>query len=207
MMILNRIGLTMSAPALAMAFFGSSVAEQGAVLLQERNFSETVSLRDADSPVVRQFYVAKANSPRWDSINRQDNNVISVAPFRTPLPGERRTGSFIVDTTAPDRSEFASRILATYDEAGTSEPDLYLGLAAVNEEPDAASPMHREVSIGQLDRPSTGSSLAFVRFDINQWEVSDGVLTYDIDVSYWGKPAVSDEEPTALMAAVDSSTH
>jgi hypothetical protein len=188
-MILNRLGLIISSPLLAATVFGSTVAQQGAVLLHEQNYSETIGLRDADSPIVRQFYVAAANSPRWDSINRKASN-ISVAPFRTPLPGDKRAGPFILDTTAPDRSEFASRILELHTDAIDTEQGLYLGLAAANDDPKVATPVLPEFAIGTLDKPMAGSTLAFVRFDINEWEVSEGVLSYDIDISYWGKPAI-----------------
>ncbi|HUU72417.1 MAG TPA: hypothetical protein VMW70_07315 [Burkholderiales bacterium] len=198
-MILNRLGLVTSAPLMAFAIIGSTVAQEGAVLLHEQNYSETVGVGDANSPVFRQFYVAAENSPRWDRISRD----ISVAPFQTPQPGDARSGPFILDTTAPDRSEFASRILDSHSETGNDGPRLYLGLATASDDLDMKNPVFPELSIGTLDAPVTGSTLSFVRFDINEWEITDGVLSYDIDVSYWGKPAtgaMGARAPKTLMA-------
>jgi hypothetical protein len=53
---------------LPVVLLGSTVAEEGAILLYEQNYSEAVSFSSADAPLLRDFYVVLANSPerrRW----------------------------------------------------------------------------------------------------------------------------------------------
>ena len=196
MMLLNGLRLISCVPVLTVAVIGSTVAQEGAVLLHQQNYSETVGLGSGDAALFRQFYVAAANSPQWD---HSGSNAV-VAPFQTPPLRDGFSGSFILDATAPDRSEFASRIMDTYSQADENKPHLYLGLAASADEPAAAASGFPELTIGMLDAPAAGSTLAFVRFDINEWQVSEGVVSYDIDISYWGKPAAAPAPEKTIMA-------
>ncbi len=192
-MLLNRLGLAICTPLVGISVIGSTVGQDGAVLLHRQNYSETVGVGTAETPQFRHVYVATANAPRWDRINADAN----ATPFRTPPLRSGFSGSFILDATAADRSEFAARILDFQSQPELEGKRLYLGLAS---SADSNSPIRSELTIGTLDTPVDGSKIAFVRFDINEWEVSDGVVSYDIDVSYWGKQASSELSRTTMMA-------
>jgi hypothetical protein len=193
-MLLNRLGLAICAPLVGLTVIGSTVAQDGVVLLHRQNYSETVGVGTATTPQVRHFYVATANAPRWDRINADAD----VTPFRTPPLRNGFSGSFILDATAADRSEFAARILDYQSQPEVDGKRLYLGLGTSADSADDNASIRSELTIGTLETPVDGSELAFVRFDINEWEVSDGVVSYDIDVSYWGKQALSRETMMAM---------
>ncbi len=195
-MLLNRLGLAICTPAMGLAVIGSTVAQDGAVLLHRQNYSETVAVGSADAQQVRHFYVSTANAPRWDRINADAD----VAPFRSPPLRDGFKGSFVLDATAADRSEFAARILDFQNQPELDGKRLYLGLATSSGSADGNRPIQSELTIGTLETPVDGSKLAFVRFDINEWEVSEGVVSYDIDISYWGKQVSSELTGETLMA-------
>jgi hypothetical protein len=199
-MLLNRLGLAVCAPSLALVVIGSTVAQDGAVMLHQQNYSETVAVGAADTPLARHFYVATANTQRWDQINAGVNST----PFQTPPLQNGFSGSFILDATATDRSEFAARIADLQSQPEQDGKRLYLGLAKASRSANGKEGIQPELTIGALDTPPDGSEIAFVRFDINEWEVSEGVVSYDIDVSYWGKHAsvvLPDETVVAAMEA------
>jgi len=195
-MHLNRLGLAICTPLVGLTVIGSTVAKDGAVLLHRQNYSETVGVGAAGTLQTRHFYVATANAPRWDRINADAN----ATPFRTPPLPNGFSGSFILDATAGDHSEFAARVTDSQNHPELKGKRLYLGLATSSDSGDGNTPMQSELTIGALDTPADGSKLAFVRLDINEWEVSDGVVSYDIDVSFWGKQASSDLSSKTMMA-------
>jgi hypothetical protein len=195
-MLLNRLGLAICTPLVGLAVIGSTVAQEGAILLDRQNYRETVGLGSAEMPRFSHVYVATANAPRWDRINADAN----VQPFRSPPLRDGFTGSFILDATAADRSEFAARILDFLNQPELDGKRLYLGLTTSPDSTEGNPPIRSEFRIATLDKPADGSKLAFVRFDINEWEVSEGVVSYDIDISYWGKQASSKPDEKTMMA-------
>lgn len=182
---------------LTVAVVGSTVSRDAAVLLHEQNYQQLVSLSDADAPFFRHFYVAVQKSPRR-KISEGD---IVVSPFETPPLHDGFSGTFIVDLDAPDGSGFASRLRALYERREGADPGAYLGLAASPGDPVVATFGSPRLTIGKLDLPQPGSSLSLVRFDINQWKISDGVVSYDIRISYWGRPAPAAAPETVLAMA------
>lgn len=196
MKYLKMLRLAACASLMTVAVIGSTVARDGAVLLHEQNFRQVVGVSSADAPFFRQFYVAVQKSPR---LRISDKDII-VSPFETPPLHNGFSGTFIVDVNEPDRSEFASRIRDLYAQSDAGNRKLYLGLAAAPDAPVVGTFGSSKMSIGNLDLPRPGYKLALVRFDINQWEVSDGVVSYDINISYWGRPAPVIETVVAMAS-------
>ncbi len=195
-MLLNRFGLAVCTPLVGISMISSTVGHGGAVLLHRQNYSETVSVGIAATPQLPHVYVATANAPRWSGINGGAN----VESFRSPPLQDGFAGSFILDATAADRSEFAARFLDFQKHPQRVGKRLYLGLGTAPDSPDGNSPLRSEVTIGTLDTPVDDSRIAFVRFDINEWEVSDGVVSYNIDISYWGRQASTELSENTIMA-------
>jgi len=194
MKFLNTLRLAVCALAIPVAMLGSTVAKDGAILLYQQNYNEAVSFSSADGPLLRDFYVVIANSPK-SRFSGADGGVI-VAPFDTPSLSNRFSGSFIIDATAPDRSGFGSRM--KFDgKLAADTLRLYVGRSVAASDTDHRQSRSREAALAIVDSHLPGSTLAFVRFDINQWEVSESVVSYDIDISYWGQPAPG---PTTVAA-------
>ena len=59
-------------------------------------------------------------------------------------------------------------------------PSCGLVIAADRREADSRV---REAALALVDSKLPFSTLSFVRFDINEWEVLDSVVSYDIDIS------------------------
>lgn len=191
----KALRLAVCAALMTVAVIGSTVVRDEAVLLHQQNYRQFVGIGGNDAPFFRHFYVAVEKSRRRTITNRD----IIVSPFETPPLRDGFSGTFIVDVTQPDRSEFAARIRELYKQRDPGGPRLYLGLAAAADNPGAPLPDLSKITIGKLELPRPGSTLALIRFDINQWEVSDGVVSYDINVSYWGKPAPDPETVLARL--------
>ena len=164
---------------------GSTVTQEEAVLLYEKNFLKGVGFGESDAPQFRHFYHVSENSSKW---NNSGGNVI-VAPFETPPLRDGFSGTFIFDTVAPDRSEFASRITDFREQLDAEGLGLYVGLSGSPNEPIAGKFGSPERSLGIHDSRLPGSTLDYVRFDINKWQVSGGVVSYDVNISYWGRPS------------------
>lgn len=195
-MLLNRFGLAVCTPLVGISMIGSSVGHGGAVMLHRQNYNETVSIGIAATPQLPHVYVATANSPGWSGINGGAH----VESFRSPPLKDGFAGSFVLDATAADRSEFAARILDFQKHPQRKSKRLYLGLGTAPDSTEDNNPLRSDVTIGTLDTPVDGSRIAFVRFDINEWEVSDGVVSYNIDVSYWGRQASTELAENTMMA-------
>jgi hypothetical protein len=175
----------------------STVAHDGAILLYQQNYNEAVSFSSADARSLRDFYVVIAGSARstWSGAGGR----VIVAPFKTQSLSSKYSGSFVVDTTASERADVAS----TEKFDGKLAADtlrLYVGRAAADRDEAVHELTAREAALAIVDSRLPGSSLSFVRFDINQWEVSDSVVSYDIDISFWGRPAPE----TTPVAAIES---
>ena len=99
---------------------------------------------------------------------------------------------------APDRSRFATRITDFKEQLDFEGLRLYVGLSAKRDNPETDAFGAPETSLGIHDSRLPGSKLEFVRFDINEWQVSAGVVNYDINISYWGQPASSDPEEVEI---------
>jgi hypothetical protein len=170
---------------LVLAMSGSTVAHEEAVLLYQTNFNQGIGVRDTDAPMFRHFYNAKTKTSQRNNANGYG----FVAPFQTPPLKDGFSGSFVFDTIAPERSEFAARITDFQEQLDVEGLRLYVGISAKPDDPDLDAFGAPETSLGILNSRLPGSKLEFVRFDINEWHVSAGVVNYDINISYWGHPA------------------
>lgn len=197
---LKALRLTVCVALMTVAVIGSTVARDGAVLLHQQNYNQVVGVGSADAQFFRHFYVAVEKSARRTMTHRD----VIVPPFETPPMRTGFSGTFVVDVTKPDKSEFASRIRDLYEQRDDANNWLYLGLSPATDYPAVAKFGASNMPIGKLDLPGPGSNLALIRFDINRWEVSDGVVSYDINVSYWGKPVPRPETVVALAADADA---
>lgn len=187
MKILKTLRIAVCALAIPVVLLSSTAARDGAILLYEQNYNEAVSFSSADAQSLRDFYVVIANSPKskWSGAG----GATIVAPFKTQSLSHTFSGSFIVDATAPDRRKTASAV--KFDgKLAADTLRLYVGRAPTDPNDIVHELTAREAALAIVDSRIPGSSLAFVRFDINQWEVSESVVSYDIDISYWGRPAV-----------------
>ena len=189
MKFLSTFRLAVCVHVLAIAMVGSTVAHDGAVLLYETNYNQGIGLRDTDAPMFRHFYNANAKTSKR---NNAGGNIV-VAPFETPRLKDGFSGSFVFDTIAPNRSEFAARITDYQEQLDTEGLRLYVGISAKQDDPELDAFGAPETSLGILNSRLPGSKLEFVRFDINEWQVSAGVVNYDINISYWGRPAPDPE--------------
>ena len=186
MRIFETLGLAICIQFMAVAVVGSTVAQEDAILLYEKNFNQGVGLGETDVALFRHFYdVVPTKTSRW---NNSGGDVI-VAPFETPPLRDGFSGTFIFDTTTPHRSEFASRITDFHEQSDSEGLRLYVGLSASPDEHAASTFGSPEKALGILDSRLPGSTLEYVRFDINKWQVSEGVVNYDVSISYWGQPA------------------
>ncbi len=189
MKFLMTFRLAICVQVMAVVIVGSTVAQNEAILLYEKNYNQGVGLGNIDAPSFRHFYDVIADSPQWNDASRD----VIVAPFETPPLRDGFSGSFIFDAKAPDRSEFASRITDFDEQLDVEGLRLYVGLSAAPNDPAVGTFGSPETTLGILDSRLPGSTLEYLRFDINRWEVSGGVVSYDIDISYWGQPAPSPE--------------
>ena len=189
MKFLNTLKLVICVQVLAVAMAGSTVAQEEAVLLYQQNFNQGIAHSETDAPMFRHFYNVDTN------VSKRNNKVATIAavPFETPPLEDGFSGSFVFDTIAPDRSEFAARITDFREQLDFEGLRLYVGLSAKRDNPEADAFGAPETSLGIHDSSLPGSKLEFVRFDINEWHVSAGVVNYDINISYWGKPAPDPE--------------
>lgn len=177
---------------LPVVLLGSTVAEEGAILLYEQNYSEAVSFSRADAPLLRDFYVVIPNSTKtkWSGAG----GGVIVTPFETPSLSERFSGSFIIDTTAPKQSGVTLKPAGFDGKLAADTMRLYVGRSKANGAPEVRNSRERETALAIVDSKFPISTLSFVRFDIKEWEVLDSVVSYDIDISFWGKRA---KEPGA----------
>lgn len=175
---------------LPVVLLGSTVAQEGAILLYEQNYSEAVSFSSADAPLLRDFYVVIPNSTKtkWSGAG----GGVIVTPFKTPSLSERYSGSFIIDTTAPKGSGVTLKPARFDGKLAEDTMRLYVGRSKANGAPEVNEPQERETAMAIVDSKFPISTLSFVRFDIKEWEVLDSVVSYDIDISFWGK---RDAEP------------
>ena len=185
MTFLKTLKLAVCALALPVVMLSSTIAQGGAVLLYQQNYSEAISFSSTDATLLRGFYIVIANSPKSDGAS----NDIIIAPLETPSLSGSFSGSFIVNATAPARSAAASDVAGFDGRIAADTLRLYVGRS----NSDSASLVDqfgsRDAALELVDSRFPGSNLAFVRFDVNQWEVSDSVVSYDIDISFWGQPA------------------
>ena len=179
----TRVG-RVCALALPAVLLGSTVAKEGAILLYEQNYSEAVSFSSADAPLLRDFYVVLANSPET---NWSGAGGVIVRPFETPSLSERFSGSFIVDTTAPKESGVTLKPAGFDGKLAADSLRLYVGRSKTGTGPKVDDSRARETALAIVDSKFPISTLSFVRFDIKEWEVLDSVVSYDIDISFWGK--------------------
>ncbi|UCH46439.1 MAG: hypothetical protein JSU95_09895 [Betaproteobacteria bacterium] len=171
---------------LPVVLFSSTVAQEGAVLLYEQNYSEAVSFSSADAPLLRDFYVVLSNSPET---NWSDAGGVIVTPFETPSLSERYSGSFIVDTTVPKQSGVTLKPAGFDGKLAADSLRLYVGRSKTGTGPKVDDSRAREAALAIVDSKFPIRTLSFVRFDIKEWEVLDSVVSYDIDISFWGKRA------------------
>ncbi len=164
---------------------GSTIAQEGAILLYEQNYNEAVSFSSADAPLLRDFYVVIANAPesQW---NNAGGDLI-VTPFETPPLSGRYSGSFILNTTIPNLSRLWVQPAGFDGKLAADSLRLYVGRSETSDSLEADHSLARETALAIVDSKFPASTLSFVRFDIKQWEVMDSVVSYDIDISFWGK--------------------
>ena len=83
--------------------------------------------------------------------------------------------------------------MKTADSNNKKHPDalrLYVGRSAPANSPASHKKMFpREAALAIVDSLLPIRTLSFVRFDVKEWEVLDSVVSYDIEISFWGKPA------------------
>lgn len=194
MTLIKTFRLAICIPMVAVVLFSSTVAQDKTVLLHEKNYHQNVGISSDDAPFFRDFYVVIANSQRRTATSTD----VIVAPFETPPLSDGFSGSFIFDANEPSRSEFASRVTHADKQTDADGLRLYVGLAPAPDDPVVATFDTPETTLGQLDALVPGSTLAFVRFDINEWRISGGVVSYDMNISYWGKPAPDAEAVTGV---------
>ncbi len=169
---------------LPVVLLGSTVAQEGAVLLYEQNYSEAVSFSSADASLLRDFYVVL---PETAKSNWNGAGALIVKPFETPSLSERFSGSFIVDTTAPKQSGVTLKSAGFDGKLAADSLRLYVGRSKTGADPRIDDSRARDAALALVDSKFPISTLSFVRFDIKEWEVLDSVVSYDIDISFWGK--------------------
>ncbi len=181
---------------LPVVLLGSTVAQEGAILLYEQNYSEAVSFSSADAPLLRDFYVVLPKMPesKWNGVGG-----VIIAPFETPSLSERYSGSFIVDTTLPKASGVTLQPAGFDGKLAADTLRLYVGRSKATGTPKVNDSRERETALAIVDSKFPISTLSFVRFDIKEWEVLDSVVSYDIDISFWGKRGAEPDEPTGRI--------
>lgn len=187
-----RLGVAISA--LPVVLISSTIGQNGAVLLYERNYSEAVSFSRTDAPLLRDFYVVLSDPDG----NSKSRGKVMIAPLPTPSLGGKFSGSFIVDTTTLDRSRIALRTAALKNNSDTLE--LYVGRAGAADNPASDNTsFSKDTILATVDSLLPIRTLSFVRFDVKEWEVLDSVVSYDIDISFWGRPAENESENVAAV--------
>ncbi len=197
MNFLKTLRLGVVTMALPVVLISSTVGHDGAILLYEQNYSEAVSFSSTDAHALRDFYVVLANP---NDNKRGDHDQIMIAPVQTPSLSGKFSGSFIVDTATLNRSRVALQ-KADFDEKNHADTlRLYVGRSAPTDRPASHNKLFpREAALAVVDSLLPIRTLSFVRFDVKEWEVLDSVVSYDIDISFWGRPAdVEAEEFDAI---------
>ena len=180
------------------AMLGSTVKAERAILLDGQNFSQTIPLSSEDDAQPRRLVVSIADAASVSgSVTK---------PFRARTMRNGFSGSFILDATAPDHSEFASHVAEFEAQQARKGLRLRVGLSEsdIDEHADPAGAHQQTFELAESPFPE--NELAFVRFDVRQWEIAEGFLTYDIDVTYWGKQHTDGETVLAMHEAVTADT-
>ena len=196
MNFLKTFRLGVVALALPIILLSSGVGQGGAVLLYKQNYSEAVSFSKADAPLLRDFYVVLGNQPG----KGKSRDKIVIAPVQTPSLSGKFSGSFIVDTATLNRSQVALQAADTSDKKHPDALRLYVGRSAPTDNPASRKKMFpREAALAIVDSLLPIRTLSFVRFDVKEWEVLDSVVSYDIEISFWGRPADDESENVATV--------
>jgi len=191
MNFLKTLRLGVASLALPVVLISSTVGQDGAILLYEQNYNEAVSFSSTDAHVLRDFYVVLANPNDKDD----DRDQLVIAPVPTPSLSGKYSGSFIVDTATLNRSRVALQTAEFNEKNQADTLRLYVGRSAATARPASHNNLFpRETALAIVDSILPIRTLSFVRFDVKEWEVLDSVVSYDIDISFWGKPA---SEPDA----------
>lgn len=186
MNFLKTFRLGVAALALPIVLLSSVVGQDGAVLLYKQNYSEAVSFSKTDAPLLRDFYVVLGNQTGKD----KSHDKIVIAPVQTPSLSGKYSGSFIVDTATLNRSQVALQTADSADKKHADALRLYVGRSAPADSPASHNNMFpREAALAIVDSLLPIRTLSFVRFDVKEWEVLDSVVSYDIEISFWGRPA------------------
>jgi len=185
MNFLKTFRLGVVALALPIVLLGSGVGQDGAVLLYKQHYSEAVSFSKTDAHSLRDFYVVLGNQPG----KGKSRDKIVIAPVQTPSLSGKFSGSFIVDTATLNRSQVALQTADSSDKKHADALRLYVGRSAPADSPASHKKMFpREAALAIVDSLLPIRTLSFVRFDVKEWEVLDSVVSYDIEISFWGKP-------------------
>ncbi|WP_405234755.1 PEP-CTERM sorting domain-containing protein [Lentisalinibacter salinarum] len=184
---------------ITLAIAAVSVAEADPILLHENQYIQSIGFSGED-PFFRHFYGVTANSPPWNT-SSQD---LIVASFETTTLSNGFSGGFVFDaTTDQDWFAFASRITDSVDQLSSEGLRLYVGIANATNAKNVAGIGSSETSLGILDSLLPGSSLDFVRIDVNEWILTDpGVYRYNINISYWGTPSTVPEPGTLALFGI-----
>jgi len=186
MNFLKTFRLGVAALALPVVLLSSAVGQDGAVLLYKQNYSEAVSFSKTDAHLLRDFYVVLGNQPGKGKSHDQ----IVIAPVQTPSLSGKFSGSFFVDTATLNRSQLAVQRADSDNKKHADALRLYVGHSARADNPASDNKMFsREAALAVVDSLLPIRTLSFVRFDVKEWEVLDSVVSYDIEISFWGKPA------------------
>jgi hypothetical protein len=185
--------------ALPVALIGSTIAQEGAVLLHQENFNEVVSLSRTDAGLLRNFYVVLDNLADARLQGARESAVI--APFSTPSLSNYYSGSFIVNTAAPKHTEKMLMPAALAEDKQTKADTLQLYVGRANFENDRAvdDPRAPDVTLSVVGSRLPIDTLSFVRFDIKEWQVLESVVSYDIDISYWGPRSAAEQGVIASL--------
>ena len=189
-----RLGVV--ALALPLVLLSSAVGQRGAVLLYKQNYNEAVSFSKTDAPLLRDFYVVLGNQAGKGKSHDQ----VVIRPVQTPSLSGKYSGSFIVDTATLNRSQVALQSGQSSDNKHADALRLYVGRSAPADSPASHKKMFpREAALAIVDSLLPIRTLSFVRFDVKEWEVLDSVVSYDIEISFWGRPA--DKTPEQVATA------
>ena len=182
MAFLRTVRLVACLQLMTVVAVGSTVARDGAILLDEQTFNETVALGSAETPSFKHFFISVGGSPLASGIDA------FAAPFEIPSVTKGFAGSFILDATSPERSTFASLLANAISQHNSGGLRMHVGLSG-DENPFSSTRPGKPGAVNLFDSRFPERDLAFVRFDINDWEVAAGIVSYNIKLSYWGKPA------------------
>jgi hypothetical protein len=191
MNFLKTFRLGVAALVLPVVLLSSAVGQDGAVLLYKQNYSEAVSFSKTDAPLLRDFYVVLGNQAE----KGVSPHKIVITPVQTPSLSGKFSGSFIVDTATLNRSHVALQYADSEQEKHADALRLFVGHSAPADSPASHNKMFpREAALAIVDSLLPIRTLSFVRFDVKEWEVLDSVVSYDIDISFWGRPAEASPE-------------